>query len=49
MSTDQIIDKLSKFKILNKKKVRNLNIKRIKFDWKYTDIELGMKYNKKNL
>ena len=50
MSTGQIGDKLSKFKILNKKKnIRNLNIKQIKFDWKHTDLKLGMKYNKKNL
>ena len=32
-----------------KKHIRDLNIKRVKFDWKHTDLELGMKYNKKNL
>ena len=31
-----------------KTNIRNLNINIIKFDWKYTEIELGMKYNKRD-
>ena len=39
MSTGQIGDKLSKFRILNKKNIKNLKVKRMKFDWKHTAIE----------
>ena len=40
MSTGQVGDNLSKFRILNKKKnTKNLKVKRMKLDWKHTAIE----------